>query len=461
MKTTYRILFISLLLMNSLVSCQKYLDIVEKSNYKPIKSAEDCQLLLDDYSTMNTNYPIDIMISSDDYFIADKDFGNVSWDLEGAAFYSWSSNAIRAAADPHWQLPYKRVFQANLVLEQVATLRKENSTPTSVLDGLEGAALFYRSYNFWVLAQMYAQPYSPSSDNTNPGIPLRFTSDLNEVTSRGTVKETYDQITSDLQKAAALLPAQVSISSRPSKASAYALLSRCFLSMSDFQNALTNADLTLASNSTLLDFNMLTSSGNRYIKTKFNAEILFQAIAAEDYYGLFSNQYVNINLDLLGQYATNDLRNSVFFRDLNNDGFMQFNGSYDASSTLFTGLATDEIYLIRAECYARKGNVPGAMADLNTLLKNRYSNAVPYVDRTASSPDDALGKVLLERRKELVFRGLRWSDLRRLNLISKTSTTLTRVLNQITYTLPPNDLRYTLLIPQGVISNSTMAQNPR
>jgi tetratricopeptide (TPR) repeat protein len=461
MKKKYAVIAMALLMINSLLSCRKYLDIVENSNYVSLKTANDCQLLLDDYGTMNSSYPYDMLLSSDDYFIADKDYANVAQDLESAALCRWDKNASRASADVAWQTPYKRVFEANLVLEQVVKLRKEGSTAVETLDGLEGAALFYRSYTFWLLAQMYAQPFKPSSDNTDPGIPLRFTSDLNEATSRGTVKGTYDQITSDLQRSADLLPDHVTIVSRPGKAAAYAMLARCYLSMSDYKNALTNAGLSLSINGTLLDYNTLINTGTRYISTKFNGEILFQALAYEDYYGLFSNQYVDINTDLLALYGSNDLRNNVFFKDLNSDGYQQFNGSYDASSTLFTGLATDEVYLIRAECYARSGNTSLAMTDLNKLLRNRISNASPYIDLVATDPDDALFKILLERRKELVLRGLRWTDLRRLNLDSKTATTVTRGLNGVIYTLPPNDLRYTLLIPQEVISNSSMTQNPR
>lgn len=461
MEKKYTVILMAFILLSPLTSCKKYLDIVEKSTYTAVQTAADCQALLDDYTTMNTSYPYDMLVSSDDYFINDKDYGNISFDNESIALYGWNKNAIRATADIEWLNPYKKVFQVNLVLETVAKLRNKNSAQASVLDGLEGAALFYRSFVYWELAQMYAQPYKQGTDNASPGIPIRLTSDLNEKTSRGTVKETYENIIADLQRAASLLPIQVTIVSRPSKAAAYAMLARCFLSMSDYDNALANANSVLNINNVLIDYNTLTNNNGRYINSKFNKEILFQATAYEDYYGLFSNSYANINQSLLSQYTSNDLRNQVFFKDLNNDGFLQFNGSYDASSTLFIGLATDEVYLTRAECYARNGKTAQAMANLNTLLKNRFSSATPYVDLIASNPDDALTKVLTERRKELVMRGIRWTDLRRLNQDSKASVTLTRTLNGVAGALSPNDPRYTLLIPQPVISNSTLTQNPR
>ena len=100
------------------------------------------------------------------------------------------------------------------------------------------------------------------------------------------------------------------------------------------------------------------------------------------------------------------------------------------------------------------------MADLNTLLRTRWITGA-YTDMTATSADDALVKVLTERRKELVFRNVRWSDLRRLNMETRFQKTLTRTAGAQTFTLPPNDPRYVLLIPGDVITYSTLTQNPR
>lgn len=121
--------------------------------------------------------------------------------------------------------------------------------------------------------------------------------------------------------------------------------------------------------------------------------------------------------------------------------------------------------MIRAECKARAEDVGGAMSDLNTLMRNRWDKNVTYVPFVAVNALDALKQVLNERRKELVFRGLRFADLRRLNSDSRFATTLTRKLTigglEQTYSLPPNDPRYTLLIPELVMQSTNMIQNPR
>jgi hypothetical protein len=79
----------------------------------------------------------------------------------------------------------------------------------------------------------------------------------------------------------------------------------------------------------------------------------------------------------------------------------------------------------------------------------------------AIDAEDALRKVLLERRKELVFRAIRWTDLRRLNKDPRFATTLRRVVLGQEYLLPPNDNRYVYPIPTNEIEASGVPQNPR
>src|SRR3546814_17453648 len=147
----------------------------------------------------------------------------------------------------------------------------------------------------------------------------------------------------------------------------------------------------------------------------------------------------------------------MFFRK-NEDGTMYFRGSYHQSSVPFSGLATDEVYLIRAECYARTGNVAAAMEDVNTLLEKRWK-AGTFFPFSAQTAEEALSFILKERRKELVLRGLRWSGLRSLNKDASFSVTLTRKLNGETITLLPGALRYVFPIPDNIIKLTVIKQN--
>ena len=53
-----------------------------------------------------------------------------------------------------------------------------------------------------------------------------------------------------------------------------------------------------------------------------------------------------------------------------------------------------------------------------------------------------LETILQERRKELLFRGRRWADLKRLNLEAKFKKDLIRTINGQEYRLPFNSLKY-------------------
>ena len=98
------------------------------------------------------------------------------------------------------------------------------------------------------------------------------------------------------------------------------------------------------------------------------------------------------------------------------------------------------------------------MDDLNKLMIRRWTNG-SFIPFTATTPKDALNKVLTERRKELVFRRLRWMDIKRLNK-EGANIKLRRNINDRQYSLAPNNLRFALPIPEEVILISGMAQNP-
>src|SRR5690606_12084108 len=116
-----------------------------------------------------------------------------------------------------------------------------------------------------------------------------------------------------------------------------------------------------------------------------------------------------------------------------------------------------EIYLIKAECEARVGNIATALKTINELLKNRYDGT--FTPFSSDDNEAVLRFVLNERRKELIWRGLRWSDLRRLNKDIRFAKTISRDVDGTTYTLEPGSPKYVLPIPNSVILNNDMQQN--
>lgn len=114
--------------------------------------------------------------------------------------------------------------------------------------------------------------------------------------------------------------------------------------------------------------------------------------------------------------------------------------------------------LIVAECSARLGNVDKALEYINSLLIKRYKSS-SYVPVRVEGKEQALALILKERNKELLFRGVRWHDLKRLK--REYLITLVRTVGSETFRLPPDDKKWTLPIPPNVVRLSGMQQNER
>lgn len=430
-------------------------EFLEKKSDKSLvipETLDDFQSILDNSATIFNRDPMLGLIGCDDYYLTDNQWLALLTSTERNGCI-WAQEVYEAPAVSDWSVPYQQVFYANVVLDGLAAFEPDNRS-IDTYHRLKGSALFYRAMAFYNLAQVFAPVYQASTATSDVGIPLRLTSDINTKVTRSTVQQTYDRIINDLKEAVELLSETIQFKSRPYKATAYALLARTYLSMSDFENAESYADSCLALYNTLLDYNTLNAAVARPIP-QLNAEVLFQSIQIP--YG-FRNSAL-INADLYQQYANDDLRKVIFF---NNSalGGVTFGGTYTGAISTFGGIAVDEIFLIRAECRARAGKTNDAMLDLNALLVKRWKTGT-FVPLTAATPEEALNIILTERRKELVFRGLRWTDLRRLNLEPQFAQTISRQQNGVTYTLPPNDPRYVYPIPQNEIAVSGIQQNPR
>ncbi|MET0573451.1 MAG: RagB/SusD family nutrient uptake outer membrane protein, partial [Pedobacter agri] len=92
-------------------------------------------------------------------------------------------------------------------------------------------------------------------------------------------------------------------------------------------------------------------------------------------------------------------------------------------------------------------------------LVSRFKTGT-YRPVVRTDAESALQVVLDERRKELVMRGLRWMDLKRLNA-EGANILVSRSFNGQTVSLLPNDSRYALPIPEDIIQLSGIPQNER
>lgn len=462
-KCNCSLIIVTLLMIAFFINgCNDYLDVKSDDKLVVPKTVEDLQSLLDYYDWINKDWPGSTSeASADDYYISSQDYSALSSETD-RHIYTWEKEEIFPPSHSNeWTKAYKKVYIANAVLDEMKQMDKSlNDDPA--WKNVQGQALFLRSAVFLSIAYMWSLAYDDATADIDLGIPLRLNSNFNEPSTRSTVRQTYNQILKDLTRAASLLPDHALHPVRPSRATAYAYLARTYLSMRNYEKAGLYADSCLQLHNTLLDYNdgewIDSSAGKQFgIRKPFNPEILYDVkITPSPLLNL--NRYQKVDSVLYRAYDMNDLRRLAFFRS-NNDGSHTFVGGYTGAYYLFGGIATDEVLLMRAESYARADNVNAAMRDLNLLLEKRWKQGT-FSPLVAVDKEEALKFILLERRKELLFRSLRWMDLKRLNkeglnIVQK------RVINGKLYTLPPNDLRYALPIPDDIIDFTNMKQNVR
>lgn len=439
-------------------SCKKFLDKKDNTSLSGVESITDAQQLMDDVNSVNVSPLLTYgECSSDNCYLTQEAYDGISYYQAYTDTYTWGRHPFAAAGDEtnDWNDAYAGVLIMNVILEELGKMKVPNAEIKN-LDNVKGSALAFRSWYFWQLATAFDKGYNDETAGTDLGIPLRLTANFNTPSSRSTNKETYTKIIEDLETALRLLPETPAIASRPSKRSVYGMLANVYLSMRQYDKAGQYADSSLQLNHELLDYNTLDPGADMPI-SQYNKEI---SLYMSSYGRPFNLMYQGFVDSLLyNSYAEDDLRKTVFFRK-NADNTISFKGSY-GESYLFVGLANGEAYLVKAEAEARAGNTAKAMEDLNTLMQNRMVNTSvhPFVPLTASSSQDALQKVLRERRKELVFRERRWMDIKRLNL-EDANIILTRNVNDQTYTLMPNANRYAIPLPDKAINISGMPQNP-
>lgn len=437
-------------------SCQNFLEVKPDEKLTVPSTLKDIQSLLDNHPVFTRECNA-IEISSDDFTVTDVDLLSLSSDWHRRV-YRWEKDYLFEEGSVDWNDFAQAVYYANSALEHVENI-KRTSTNGLAYDNIQGSAKFIRARRLFQASLVWTLGYNKETASNTLGLPLRLNTNFNEVSYRSSLKSTFEQIVADLKSSVQLLPEKSIHVVRPSKGAAYALLARVYLYMNDYVNAGAYADSCLILQSSLMDYNDLNVKIN-YPVPAYNEEIIASYI-------LNASQILNlsrakINPEIYEMYDKDDLRKTLFF-NINADGSFGFKGRYSGGLNLFAGLATDEIYLIRAEALARQGNIEAALNDLNYLLKNRWKKEEGislYVPTQSDDKLEVINKVLVERRKELIFRGLRWYDIKRLNEIGG-NIKLERKVDGELVVLPPNDPRFALPIPEDIISLSGMMQNYR
>lgn len=372
-------------------------------------------------------------------------------------FSRWQYAEDEDQIEATWLAAYKIISQANITLRGIDKLAGDNP---GAVNRIQGQALAIRAMVHFDVLRYWAENYDRNS--TSPGIPYISSYDYEQKPSRGTVKQTYDNIFADLYKALGSfsdMDDDINVGERSYMDAdvVRALLARVHLYGNQLDSAIKNATLVineypLASMDEFADIWRDASQAEVILAFAFDAG---QAKIGNHLYAPDINaaQYWP-NPTLLNSYSLDDIRYPAYFADVPDDfgDFRTVIIKHEAKLSQlsnpdgvvdFKAFRTGEMYLIRAEAYARKGGASEAlgMDDLNTLRAARIIN---YVDENLTGAN-LINAIATERRKELVAEGHRWFDLKR------TTKTINRTFCTGFCTLLPNARAWNWPIPQPEI----------
>lgn len=360
-----------------------------------------------------------------------------------------------------WAESYTGILRCNEIIDAAVT----------GADDIKAQAYALRALIYWKLVTNYANPYTV--DTTAMGVPLVLHYNPTALPGRNTVGTVYSQIVSDLRTAVKTAPAYDN-SAFLSKYAVEGILSRVFLYEGQYDSALARAtDVINKGPFSLVDINGFSAFwANPAVKTDA-VEVMFEVDCDpvnnngfDDLGGIYIHGYDDIYCSgqLAALYSPSDIRGSLLLQGTIHNGratAYYVNKYPNAGSTDRDNIKVirlSEVYLIAAECAARKGQTTAAQGYLNTLMAVR-DPSITYADAGATLIND----IVLERRKELAFEGDRLYDMNRLGLPINRDANAGSAAQGDGLSIPyPNTQRIAPIPLQEILRNPTMAnqQNP-
>jgi len=508
MNTIYKIILGALLVLGA-TGCRKHLEEKSQDEVKPSTVTELQQLLMGEVYPAGSLQPgfhpwLDMLtddVSSN--FNAAKGADRTYQKYVPA--FTWRDNMfeqMEAAqiADPidTYERYYHRIMGCNVVLDMIDHVRGDDDDRENV----RGQALAMRSYFYFMLVNLYGQPYNAAGVdiNTSPGVELILSSVVHDdFPVRVSVARIYQQVENDLLAAMPLIAQYGKNNSkyRVTDVFVYNLLSRMYLYMEKWDLAKKYATMGLERNSSLM---RLADLKKPYYDNSPPADNVYSSSSVEAIWLGYAStsEYKGVTLIPEGAplfQVSPDLQSKYDYRpnDASNRGDLRLRffhaweyedqccwtipyvltgSKYKATATYSEptkGMRVAELYLNRAESniqlYLKSGDETlrkAALDDLNHLRSYRYDTRnVDY------APVNYSGTALLdfykdERRRELSFEDHRWFDLRRYGMPEihhKLQTTAGQPV--VDYVLQKGDKRYVLPFRRSVLArNPALVPNP-
>jgi len=333
---------------------------------------------------------------------------------DAAIFYNLSHMATTDKIKNLWTITYTQIYNINAVIEGV---ENSDSLSSEVKNRLKGEGHFLRALLHLYLTQTFGPvPYVTSTNYQ-----------VNQSIGKLSTSQVYAQCKTDLETAVPLLPATLAAGNRvyPTKMAAYTVLARMAYYEKNWDSALQYcnhviADVQYKMEADLNKVFLKDSSGSIWHLLPFGAT--YNAYQGNVFI-LNTAPPTNVALrqDFIDEFETGDQRKSVWIgqkTDAQNKTYYypyKYKQYYTSPTSLEYSviLRVEELYLIRAEAYIKKGQYDLGIADINTI-RNRAGLA-----SLANTTDQntLINSLIQERRSELFTEfGHRFYDLKHYDL---------------------------------------------
>jgi hypothetical protein len=407
------------------IACNKKLDVPPQNTLTPdqIKSADDIKaVLFGGYSTLQNANSLGEKFNTFGELLVHN--GDIDWSGTFETYSDLVQNAqVRTSPEVYriWANAYHTINTANIVLSKLDVLIGDEKTE------IEGEAKFIRGLTYYYLVNFFGLPYSAGNANTNPGVPVILEPVTGYVPERdklprASVESVYAQVVSDLEDAAAKMPA-TSPDARASKYSALALLSRVYLSQLKYTEAATAANEVIESGEFALtgEYAGAFNNGSNSSEDIFAIQQTSQSNSGTSNFGLTTfysadpegRGEIQITDAHIAKYEAGDSRKAFFYDGSSISGQNgNMTGKWRELYRVIPILRLAEMYLTRAEANFRKGGAPigpnTPLQDVNIIRVRAH--LLPLASIASADV------IVKERYLELAFEGDRFFTVKRLQI---------------------------------------------
>ncbi len=455
----------AVLLAIFLTSCGDYLDNVPKGEKIPTTLEDFSTMMADEYYNLREPAGMALYLIGDQY----ASTSTLSYSRLCRANYMLDTTINRVTENNSdedvYYVAYRAINTACLILENVDGATEATDAERSIA---AAQAHILRAEAYYRLVNYYAKTYDASTADSDGGVPVISGSEVGASYTQLSVAGVYQYILDDITTALSSLPETSANILYPTLATGYALAARVYLQMGQYEEALRMANQALERNSTLFSWVDFYEENKGVLTTEGS----YQRVSSPMGHSFVENyNYVHGT----SSYSGGEYSMPLWRADAFEEGDAMFLSRWKqrtmSGDTYYYGmlsgyfgrgsLTTTEVYLIKAECLARTGDVSGAMGLVNEVRQQRILPDV-YQPLTASNATEALQHIIKVKTNALVMTFQTFADRRRWNLDSSTATTLSRTIDGETRTLSPDSYLWIMPFPQGAVDNSgngTITQN--